>query len=308
MQQELRETKGMLEQLDVKISCLGKDLVVLGSNVRTVMAAMKELFPVAFKVKPGCPATVDGLPSNAYTSSDDLIPGPYDSLGNAFAYPNPFSQDNSDMFLPHILPGQYNNANAIYDNLFANSTAPDEMPVPSHPPSCPTRSSPRLRTVPKQASSFDEACTPYALDACDVPPRSFVSSAGDPAAPERLALQPRPIANRRKASLPFCPELSRKVVGSRRVSHSTTDILTQTRQMGGGSAVGLSSFSRTGGGGGGGGAVYSENRVGLKPAFDGVGLRSVALDNNQPRNDWNPDAKFSTTDSNPPLKFLTTDL
>ena len=287
VQQELRETKGMLEQLDVKISCLGKDLVVLGSDVRTVLAAMKELFPVAFNVKQGCPATVDGLPSN--TVSDDLIQGPYDCLANAFVYQNPFSQDNSRLLYSHNMTGQNNSANATYSNLFSNTTTDvNDMSVPLHPPACPIRSIPRLRTVPNQASSFDEGRSPYDLDACDVPSRSLGASADPVGAPERLPLlQPRLVANRRKASLPFCPELSRKVVGSRRVSHSTTDILSQTRQMGGG---------------------YSENRAhGLEPT---AALRSAAaaLDTQQASSDWNAEANFSTTNSCPPLKFLTTDL
>lgn len=236
LQEELRETKGKLEQLEVKISCLSDDLVDLGSNVRTVLGVLVELFPVAFKAK----SAEDGI-------SGELFRRDVRALQNDSIVANETDPKSPDYYLSRgATSGPYENlgvlanqANLLADGLSVESPF-DGLGVSQFQRGHASVSSPRaLDIITPGDQPGLVASNEHFNDVCPV---ANIKNGGGltPALPTGPHF-----TNCRKASLSFYQEVSRrgtdprglvksreiaaKAVRARRASHSTTDILMQAK-------------------------------------------------------------------------------
>lgn len=248
MQQELRETKGKLEQLDVKITGLSKDLSMLGTNVRTVLVVLQQFFPVAFNTKTGNDRT------DPYACQDEPSTDANDTSGG---------RDSDD---PDDCPsvGQNHSTTGPYDD--------EDL--------CPTMEARTLNGVSVEGphrdgrQRFDRPClTGSGIEAA----RSLRKcSLDDTRLPQDASLsdESNPVPGRvgpggpRKASLPVCSELARRELDVRDPvksgdedpaanvrGQSTSHILMQStmqQPVGSWSTVGLNRLVRL-------------NRVGVEP-------------------------------------------
>lgn len=230
LQEELRDTKGKLEQLEVKISCLSDDLVDLGSNVRTVLGVLVELFPVAFKAQ----SAEDGIGGEfrrdvRALQNDSIVANETDPKS-----PN-YSLSHGATAGPYDVPA--NQAN-LTDGLSAES--PSDGLGSSQFQRGHASVSPRaLDTITPGDQPGLVASQEHFNDVCPV---ANIKNGGGQA--PALLTGPH-FTNCRKASLSFYQEVSRrgtdpralvksreiaaKVVRARRASHSTTDILMQAK-------------------------------------------------------------------------------
>lgn len=210
IQEELRETKGKLEQLEGKISCLNDDLVDLGSNVRTVLGVLVELFPVAFKAKSADGS--DAFRQDGGAPQNDLI------------VPNETDPNSMLYSLSHgVTSGPYENQANFTDDQFQrchSSVSPRVLD--------PISLDDRPGLVASQEHFNDVANTKNwggLTPALSTGPH-FTNCRNKPSLPFyqemfRRGTDPRAFVKSR--------EIAAKVVRARRASHSTTDILMQAK-------------------------------------------------------------------------------